>query len=61
MDNTGKIFSIIFAIGFIFFAIEVLTSEIANFFTIFFFVIVPVLIVIFVTLKNRHKPSKKGG
>ncbi len=61
MDTIGRVFSILFSIGFIFFSIDVLTSRDASFNSIFIFVIVPLLIVIGVTLKNRGKNDKQEG
>ncbi|MCX6818498.1 MAG: hypothetical protein NT129_00680 [Candidatus Aenigmarchaeota archaeon] len=59
MDNVRKIFSIIFAIGFIFLAIEILTSSGGlNPMIILLFIVIPLLIVIFATLKNRAKKIK---
>jgi len=60
MDSAGKIFTIIFGLGFILTVIQVLISPLAgNFYVILFFIVIPAIIVVWATAKNRNK-AKRG-
>lgn len=62
MDKALKVFSVLFVIGFVSLAIEILTSESGGFknLSIIIFIVIPIIIFVLVTLKNKNKKNNKG-